>query len=44
MLGVAALWSPGAHHAAPDTLFLVVMVTSPAGQFKLGYMWADANS
>lgn len=44
MLPVAVLWSPGAHHAAPDIPFLVMVVTSPAGQFKLGYLWADANS
>lgn len=29
MLGVAVRWSPGAHHAAPDTPFLVMVVTSP---------------
>lgn len=36
--------SPGAHHTAPDTPFLVMVVTLPAGQSKLGYLWADANS
>lgn len=44
MLLVAVLWSPGAHHAAPDIPFLVMVVTSPAGQFKPGYLRADANS